>query len=115
MSQAKLREGILNGQPVEWRAPSKRCLGHRMVVTLAMKIANEEYERYAHNNTWYAANPHRKPWVLAATPFYTEPARATLATMLAGNYPEPLKQQIADALIMDNAFRGKRNADQVTS
>jgi hypothetical protein len=112
--EAKIRQAIDERTQLAWRAPPKRCLGHRMVITLAMKMANEEYERYAHNNAWYAANPQRKPWVLAATPYYTEPARATLAGMLAGQYPEHLKQKISEALIMDNAFRGKRDANQST-
>lgn len=104
-----LNKKLKQGYGLRWEGPKKRCLGHRMIITLAMKIANEEYERYASNNEWYRANPCRKTWILSATPFYTEPARATLAGMLTGPMPDHLKQQIANALIMDNAFRGKRN------
>lgn len=114
MSLAKIKEAVKNGQGLRWEGPAKRCLGHRMVITLAMKIANEEYERYVHDNAWYKANPSRKRWVLTATPFYTEPARATLAKMLSGNTPEHLKREIHTALLMDNQFRGKRNASNVT-
>lgn len=105
--QAKVKSALKSGGTLVTKAPPKRALGHKMVITLAMKIANEEYERFASNNFWYHLHPDRKAWVIAATAYYTEPARATLAGMLGGNYPENLKRQISDALIMDNAFRGK--------
>lgn len=96
-----------------------KYLAHKLVKETAVKFANEVYEQCMHDNTlyanWKAQCPEltekiaRKKFVALLYPRLLETARHTLATMLGQNYPESLKEEIADALVKDNFYREGRN------
>lgn len=92
---------------------------HKLVASTAMDMAEELFEDVMRDNTIYAAhkricpeltpNIQRKMFVELMTPHLLESARATLAGMLTGDYPESLKSEIVDALSLDNQYRAFRN------
>ena len=90
---------------------------HRLVAKTAKGLAESLYEDVMHDNTlyalWKAICPELTPKLLRAQfvkmliPHLLDTAVATLAGMLRGNYPEHLKDEIADALIKDAALGRK--------
>lgn len=100
------------------RAPAHR---HRLVVQTAMEMAGELYEEVMRDNElfahWKRLCPELTPAILherfcvLMTPHLLDPARATLAGMLATPINEDLKSTIFDALINDASLRrGNRAA-----
>lgn len=83
---------------------------HEMIAATAKNMAEELYETLAKDNNWYARNPNRRAFVRRVWPSLVSQARATLAGMLGGSYPEELKEKIADALIKDEELRTVRRA-----
>ncbi len=92
---------------------------HRMVAELAVKMADEHYDLYMseNNELWklFKANltpkQRRVAFVLKVAPVLLEDARLVLTDMLA--QPDDvvtthLKDQIMEALILDNDFRANR-------
>lgn len=80
---------------------------HRMVRETAQKIAMVTYDQLCQSdNTFYKLNPSAKHFCNLWWPRLVPKARATLATMLSGNYDERLKAQIHNALILDHQIRG---------
>lgn len=87
----------------------------KMVAQLAAEMAGAIYEELMARNHFYDAWKRNNPkvphdklqahWIKAKTKLYLPRARATLATMLASNIAEPLKEQIKAALIRDHAVR----------
>lgn len=96
---------------------------HKLVYETALKMAEAVYEIYMAKvnpeyRAWKDANPGLsgdslgRAWAAKAAPQYFAQARATLAGMLQRQLPEELKQQIADALILDAQFEPARSKAQ---
>ena len=86
--------------------PNSYC--HRLIRDTARSMAEEIYEVGASDNDWYEKYPDRKAYVKAAWPLLIEEARATLARLLTTPINEKLKEQISEALILDNTLRADR-------
>ena len=82
-----------------------RKICHELIAKTAKEMAYADYEIMARDNQFYKNWPNSRNWMRKFWPLYVEPARATLATMLRGNYSEALKQEVFDALILDAPFR----------
>ena len=91
---------------------------HKLIKKTAEEMAESVYEDIMRDNTVYAnwkkicpdLTPKlaRKEFVRLLWPKLVKDARATLASMLGGNYSEHLKKEIHEALIMDHSLqRGK--------
>lgn len=103
----------------ERRAASGGAHVHKLVAKTAKEFAGLLYSELMSNNQIYAEwkrqHPGCPPGRLEAL-FIVEKwgqcipaARATLATMLTGPYPEELKEEIHEALCLDNTLiRGRK-------
>ena len=98
--------------------PSAHC--HVMVKEFAVEAAGCLYEKVMGDNKvfeeWKRQNPDCTPkqleerFIARNWGKCLDFARATMAAMLRGPYPEVLKDQILDALIKDGTLnRGRRN------
>jgi hypothetical protein len=93
---------------------------HRLVAETAVEMANELFEVYAVENAVYrrlradgalTEAQARKVFVSRVAPRLLEDARKALTACLAqsdAEVPVSLKDQIAEALILDNDLRAKR-------
>ena len=82
---------------------------HHLVAKTAKEMARALYEEWASkSDLFYSEHRSMEEYADEAWPMFVEAARATLAKMLATNLSEELKNQIADALIKDNALRTRR-------
>lgn len=79
-------------------------VAHYRVRDLAFEFAREWYEQAAHENGFYARWPSREGFVQACWNSFSNDARAVLAQMLGGDYPESTKEKIYEALLQDGAF-----------
>lgn len=96
--------------------PMPNAAAHHQVADVAKSIALAMYERLAlMSNEFYAKNPDPEVYAQKSWPLYTEEARTTLVMMLSGNYPEHLKEQIKEALILDEPLRITRQKIQVST
>lgn len=92
---------------------TKHC--HEMVAKVAKQMAGEIFETMMAKNKWYEAYKKSHPKIAPArlqnhfisTQWhrYVSSARTTLAAMLKTNTSPVLKEQIRQALILDNAVR----------
>lgn len=87
---------------------------HWRVRKISIEMASEYYEHLAKNDKFYRANPSQHDWALRAWGHFTDIARATLATMLKGDYPSQLKAEIYEALVQDNLIRVRRSDPPLT-
>lgn len=90
----------------------RQVSAHQLVVKTAKDMAASLYEELAKDNTWYRMNPNQAVFVEMSHGSLIEQARGILAKMLEGDYPEQMKLEIADALILDKQLvlgRGVRN------
>lgn len=82
---------------------------HELVAETAKSMAAASYEELARDNWWYGEAKKQgvtqEVFVERMWPAHVEHARHTLAQMLAGAYPEDLKQRIHEALILDHELR----------
>ncbi len=100
--------------------PRNAAACHQDVRTVAVAMAHEAYAALMQKNEWYRAlrdaNPGvssewlEKGWVNEHWPTFINGARATMAAMLAGPSPEPLKEQITEALILDKTLMRQRES-----
>lgn len=81
---------------------------HKLLRKTAQEMAGALYEHLATDDVFYRLNPSQKHFINTQWPRLLDKARATLAQMLSGNYPDSLKAQIHEALILDNALRRGR-------
>lgn len=91
---------------------------HFLLKETALGMAHEVYDAIMQDNArfaqWKEQCPDLTPGLAedkfceALWPHLLEAARTTLAGMLAGSYPEELKQRIHDALVKDNVLREGR-------
>jgi hypothetical protein len=93
---------------------------HRLVAEQAIEMANELFEAYARNNAMYhklraggeVTEPQaRRVFVERVAPRLLEDARQALTRCLAlpdDQMPVAQKDEIAEALILDNDLRAKR-------
>lgn len=103
MGQQFLLPG-LGGSPILPHAAT-----HKLIRDTAIEMAEALYEECARrSDEWWANAPDRKKWVRDTWPLLIEEARSTLAKMLSGPMPESLKEQIFEALSLDNAVRSGR-------
>lgn len=83
---------------------------HWLIAKAAKEMAGAQYEELARNDAWYRKHPDQKAFIGAYWGNYCEIARRTLAQMLGMNYPESVKEQIEEALILDNGYaKGRRS------
>jgi len=87
---------------------------HVLIARTAQEMAGVLYDEQMTDNVIYAAAKRqgmtRGKYVKAKWPLLVQQARATLATMLQTSTDDRLKEQIAEALIQDNALmRGRKN------
>lgn len=100
--------------------PRNATACHQDVRSVAVGMAHEAYAALMSRNEWYAAlkeaNPGvpgdwlEKGWVNEHWPRFIPGARATMAGMLAQPIPEPLKEQITEALILDKTLMRRRES-----
>lgn len=93
----------------------RQKFAHPQVKDVAEALANEYYDRIMGDNrvyaSWKEACPDLTPqkaremFIRTATPRFLDQARATLAKLLGQPGNEALKEDIAEALIMDNTVR----------
>lgn len=89
----------------------QQAAAHKLVAQTAREMAGAIYEELAKNNEWYKANPSQTEFIERVHGSLLVQARDVLASMLAlPNYPETLKEQIAEALILDNQLQLGRRA-----
>lgn len=94
--------------------PLPNAAAHFQVAEVAKAIAAEIYDRFAvASDAFYQQNPSQGAYVEKSWPLYCETARATLATLLTGNLSDVLKNQIHEALVLDNDLRPTRQHLQV--
>jgi len=89
---------------------------HELIAQTAKSMAGAGYDELAQNNEWYAqakaSGLTRGHFINSIWPQLIEPAKATLVQMLAGGYPEALKEEIERALILNHSLRrGKTDRD----
>ena len=99
---------------------------HHLIAKTARGIAGAFYEiAMGENNAvyseWKKMNSELSPKAMEQKFIdlfwgkFIDQARATLSSMLDGDHPEPLKQQILDALIRDNALRRGKPTSPLSS
>jgi len=93
---------------------------HRLVAKTAIEMAEAMFELYAQDNAWYrkmradgavTEKQARKVFVERVAPRLLEDARKTLVSMLGQPedvVSEHMKQEIYEALLLDNDLRAKR-------
>lgn len=78
---------------------------HNLVADTAKAMAGEWYETAAHDNTFYKYYPNRGKFIAREWGRFIGMARRQLALMLGNpKYPESLKDQILDALCLQNTL-----------
>lgn len=83
---------------------TKTVARHNLIAKTAKEMAAEWYESAAHDNAFYRAFPSRRNFVRAMWSAFAPQARAILASMLAGDYPQSMKDEIYEALQLDWTF-----------
>lgn len=81
--------------------PKMKTHCHWLIAKNAREFAAAFYEQNAIDNAFYKAHPEQKEFVSMHWGKFVESARTILAKMLAGNYPESMKEQIFEALELD--------------
>jgi hypothetical protein len=75
---------------------------HALVKKTAEEMAGVWYDETAfHDNAFYAQWKSGDEFIRHHWGMFVKPARETLAKMLAGNYPEAMKNEIYEALQLD--------------
>lgn len=80
---------------------------HPLLKKTAEDMAQAIYEKLAFHDQWYKDHPDRNAYVEQVWPTLLTQARAILAKMLTGPYPETMKEQISEALIADRSLHRK--------
>lgn len=78
---------------------------HNLIAETAQSIAREAYESIAHSNDFYAAWPDRERFVAQNWSMFVQDARTALLKILAGDYPEAMKQPIYEAMLIDGELK----------
>lgn len=97
---------------------------HKMIRDVAQAMAHEVYDELMKDNEWYkiwkkknygaSQKALEERFVRAVWPGLIEQARATLAQMLSGPLDANLKDQIYEALLLDNTLiYGRQNPSRV--
>lgn len=86
------------------KKPPRHC--HKMVRDVAKAMAADFYETAAKDNLFYKQFPSQKQYVHDKWGAFVDVARENMAKMLAGNYPEVMKQSIYEALQYNAAAQG---------
>jgi len=89
---------------------------HPRVLKVATEMANQLFEDYARDNDYYrqfkanggTEKRARKMFVARVAPRLYEEARKALTLILAGDYPESVKEEVFEALCKDNLLRANR-------
>lgn len=125
----KLKTPHIRRKPLRDPLPFGNGLNaHRLVAEAAIEMANEAFELYAKDNGTYKAlraqgqvteRDARRFFVNRVAPKLLEDARQTLTSMLGmddGTVSPGLKEEIYEALLLDNDLRAKRSvaADQAS-
>jgi len=93
---------------------------HKLVASVAIEMAQELFEEYARVNEIYAAmrakgkseKALRKTFVKRVAPKFLEEARRALSNMLIQEHVSQMaKDEIYEALILDNEMRANRVVD----
>lgn len=79
-------------------------VAHFKVREVAFEMAREWYEEAARDNGFFARWPSREGFVQANWNSFSQDARQALVAILAGDYPESMKEPIYQALLLDGAF-----------
>jgi hypothetical protein len=81
---------------------------HNLLAETAKAIAKEAYESMAHNNAFYAEWPTVGSYVHANWTLHLPEVRAQFVKILAGDYPDAMKQPIYEAMCIDGSQRLSR-------
>lgn len=89
---------------------------HPLVLKTAMEMAEALFEDYARDNAIYAQfRAHgwtekriRRVFVARVAPRFYEEARQAMTEILAGEYPQAMKDEVYEALCKDNLLRANR-------
>lgn len=87
----------------------KKRFTHWAIAKAAKEIAASWYEGAAQDDGFYKAHPSSKAFVAAYWTNFTGEARAALGRMLAGNYPDSVKDDIVQILALDQTLPGNRH------
>lgn len=83
------------------RKPVKQRCTHHLIASTAQEIAGAFYEEAASNDVFYKEWPDINEFIRRRWKTFIPGARDALLTMLAGNYPPEVKEQIFDAIGKD--------------
>lgn len=81
---------------------------HEMVAKTAKAIAEEFYEHMAHDNAFYRQWPTMRGFVARAWHRFHPQARQALTAIVAGDYPQPMKDEAYEALLKDSAINPRK-------
>jgi hypothetical protein len=74
---------------------------HRLIKKTAVEFAQTFYEDAAHDNDFYKMYPDAKTFARRQWKYFIEPVRQTFVHMLTTEMPEAAKEEIAEALILN--------------
>lgn len=83
---------------------AERAHSHWLIAQTAQSMAMSMYEDMATRMDGFAKSITPDVFCDMMWPELLEEARATLLRMLHGNYPEHLKEEIAQAIVLDNTL-----------
>ena len=86
------------------RTPKQRAYATPMVTSTAQEMCAAIYEELAKDNKFYAQWPSQDVFVSKFSHQYLEEARQALIKILAGDYPESMKQPIYEDLLLDKGL-----------
>lgn len=86
-------------------------LCHKSVKKIAREIAGAAYESLAKDNVFYKAYPNQRAFINQFWGSFVGQARKSLVTMLDGNYPAMMKEEIFDIYVKDRTIQ-QVNAQQ---
>lgn len=78
---------------------------HTLLADTAKAIAAEAYECLAHDNDFYAEWPTQVSYVAANWTMHLPEVRAQFVKILAGEYPQAMKDPIYEAMCIDGSMR----------
>jgi glycogen debranching enzyme len=81
---------------------------HNKVAKVAKAIAAEFYEHMAHDNAFYQQWPSLNGFVARAWHRFHPQARQSLTKIIAGEYPQQMKDEAYEALLLDSAINPRK-------
>lgn len=77
---------------------------HRLIAETAKEIAAAAYEDLVRDDMFYRAWPRQRHFVIKKWATFIPAARDSLIEILKGNHPQPMKDEIMEALLLDRSL-----------